>query len=149
NVAEKLRIQFRLEAFNFFNTPNFRGDQINTDFMSGGKVACGTATLSGGPSCSPGGTGFLPANNLITSFKPNSSFGQATGTKGGREIQYGLKFVFKCASKALNERQDLITIKSCHFIQHGRESLGVNEFLGSSFGYSEAAWCSAQHGACS
>jgi hypothetical protein len=88
NVAEKLRIQFRLEAFNFFNTPNFRGDQINTDFISGGTVSCGSAP------CSPGGTNFLPKNSVITNFKPNSSFGQATGTKGGREIQYGLKFVF-------------------------------------------------------
>jgi carboxypeptidase family protein len=88
SVAEKLRIQFRLEAFNFFNTPNFRGDQINTDFMSGGKVACGNAP------CSPGGTNFLAKNSVITNFTPNSSFGQATGTKGGREIQYGLKFIF-------------------------------------------------------
>jgi hypothetical protein len=87
-VAEKLRIQFRLDAFNFLNTPNFRGDQIGTDFMAGGKVACGTTA------CSPGGAGFGPKNSVITSFKPNSSFGQATGTKGGREIQYGLKFIF-------------------------------------------------------
>lgn len=88
SVAEKLRIQFRLEAFNFLNTPNFRGDQINVDFMSGGTVACGNTA------CSPGGAGFGPKNTLISNFTPNSTFGQATGTKGGREIQYGLKFVF-------------------------------------------------------
>jgi hypothetical protein len=87
-VAEKLRVQFRLEAFNFFNTPNFRGDKINADLMSGGKVACGTTA------CSPGGAGFGAKNSTITSFTPNSTFGQSTQTTGGREIQYGLKLIF-------------------------------------------------------
>jgi len=78
---ERLRIQFRLEAFNAFNHANFRGDQINADLMSGGNVTCGSAKCS-------------PVNSVITSFKPNSQFGQARQTRGPREIQYALKFIF-------------------------------------------------------
>jgi hypothetical protein len=40
---ERMRIQFRLELFNAFNTPQFRsftGNNIN-DLMAGGRVTCG------------------------------------------------------------------------------------------------------------
>jgi hypothetical protein len=80
---EKLRVQFRLDAFNAFNHPNFRGDLINTTFGSGYNIACGNAPCS-------------PTNNLITNttFTGTNTFGQSTLTKGGREIQYGIKFIF-------------------------------------------------------
>ncbi|HKT23373.1 MAG TPA: carboxypeptidase regulatory-like domain-containing protein [Terriglobales bacterium] len=81
---EKLRVQFRLDAFNAFNHPNFRGDLINTNFGSSYKIACGNAPCS-------------PTNNLITNTTftgGTNTFGQSTLTKGGREIQYGIKFIF-------------------------------------------------------
>ena len=82
--GEAARIQFRMELFNAFNTPQFRGDQIQLTYASG-KVLCGTSLCS-------------PTNNTITGVADatvlNSQFGVSSGTKGGREIQYALKLVF-------------------------------------------------------
>jgi len=84
--GESARIQFRLEFFNAFNTPQFRGDQIPLTFATG-QVICGNVNTP----CSP-------TNNTITGVQNsnvlNSQFGLASGTKGGREIQYALKLVF-------------------------------------------------------
>lgn len=87
--GEQSRIQFRLEMYNAFNTPQFRGDNIPRTFY-GGFVACGTAACS-------------PTNNTITATTTdtgapttpfNGNFGTANRTRGGREIQYALKFYF-------------------------------------------------------
>jgi hypothetical protein len=79
--GEQSRFQIRLEMFNAFNTPQFRGDNIDRVFYSG-AVSCGTAACSA-------------TNNTITSMgAPNGNFGKATTTRGGREIQYALKFYF-------------------------------------------------------
>jgi len=83
---EKLRVQFRLDAFNAFNHANFRGDNINASWLSGGTVTCGNS----GQPCSA-------TNNLITTYTPpasTSNFGQSTLTRGAREIQYGVRFIF-------------------------------------------------------
>jgi hypothetical protein len=89
-LGEQARIQFRLEMYNAFNTPQFRGDTIARQFY-GGFVACGNAACS-------------PTNNTITAVtnsagvpltQPyNGNFGVSTRTRGGREIQYALKFYF-------------------------------------------------------
>jgi hypothetical protein len=83
-VAEKLGIQFRMEFFNAFNHANFRGDLVNAQF-SGAKVLCGTSACSA-------------SNNVITGLAPGQSvsktFGQASRTRGPREIQYAIKFTF-------------------------------------------------------
>ena len=62
--AEGLKIQFRIEAFNVLNHPEFTlsGTNLNANFG---------------------------ANGL-----PGAGFGQATQAAPGREIQYALKFVF-------------------------------------------------------
>jgi len=82
--GEASRIQFRFEMFNAFNTPQFRGDTIGRNYFNG-KVVCGTALCS-------------PTNTTITGLAPGSAlpgnFGYASQTRGGREIQYALKFLF-------------------------------------------------------
>ncbi len=78
--GEKSNIQFRFEFFNAFNTPQFRGDRIITVFYDG-TVGCGTNACS-------------PTNNVITAAGRNGNFGTSGLTRGGREIQYALKFTF-------------------------------------------------------
>ncbi len=87
--GEGARIQFRIEMFNAFNTPQFNGN-LPLTFYSG-QVRCGNALCS-------------PTNNTITavrqqdnSFGTNArttDFGLANASRGGREIQYALKFYF-------------------------------------------------------
>lgn len=84
--GEQSRLQFRLEFFNAFNTPQFRGDSIPLLFSGNGTVICGNVNTP----CSP-------TNNTITGITGtgvNGNFGQAARTRGGREIQYALKFYF-------------------------------------------------------
>jgi len=83
--GEASRIQFRLEMYNAFNTPQFRGDSLGVSYYSG-QVQCGS---NANVPCSP-------TNNTITQVlgTPTSNFGRAGSTRRGREIQYALKFVF-------------------------------------------------------
>lgn len=83
-LGEAARVQFRIEFFNAFNTPQFRGDTIGRNYFTG-QVVCGNNP------CSPTNTtitGIVPTANL----DPN--FGRAGVTRGAREIQYALKLVF-------------------------------------------------------
>jgi len=78
--GEGARIQFRFELFNALNTAQFGGNIPRTFY--GGRVSCGASACS-------------PTNNTITSFdSPQGNFGVANSTRGGREIQYALKFYF-------------------------------------------------------
>ncbi|HQU83682.1 MAG TPA: carboxypeptidase regulatory-like domain-containing protein [Pyrinomonadaceae bacterium] len=79
-LGEGARIQFRMEFFNAFNTPQFRGDSIPLLFYNG-NISCGANPCS-------------TTNNTITSAGVNGNFGQAGKSKGGREIQYALKLNF-------------------------------------------------------
>jgi len=82
--GEGARVQFRLELFNAFNTPQFRGDTVQLTYATG-QVICGANPCS-------------PTNTTITGVSSpgviNTQFGIANQTKGGREIQYALKLVF-------------------------------------------------------
>lgn len=87
--GEGARIQFRFEMFNAFNTPQFGGN-LPIAFYNG-QVRCGNAPCS-------------PTNNTITAVQQENgtfgtntrtgNFGIANSTRGGREIQYALKFYF-------------------------------------------------------
>ena len=87
--GEAARIQIRFELFNAFNTPQFGGALPITYYN--GQVQCGNAVCS-------------PTNNTITAVQQadgtfgtkarTDNFGIANSTRGGREIQYALKFYF-------------------------------------------------------
>ena len=90
-LGEAARIQLRLEFFNAFNTAQFRGDSIPILYSNNGVAICGSVTTA----CSE-------TNNKVTGFIGNGlsgtgitdNFGRAARTRGGREIQYAIKFYF-------------------------------------------------------
>ena len=80
--GEQARLQLRVEMFNAFNTPQFRGDAGALAWVFyGGPVQCGNAPCS-------------TTNRTITSAGVNNNFGISTRTRGGREVQYAVKFYF-------------------------------------------------------
>jgi hypothetical protein len=83
-----VNVQFRLDAFNLFNHPNFRG---NTQFASNPiqNFNCGAAVGGVYQQCSP-------TNNIITNETRTGNFGLSNSLVGdaGREFQYSLKFSF-------------------------------------------------------
>ncbi|HEX8639431.1 MAG TPA: hypothetical protein VF692_15280, partial [Pyrinomonadaceae bacterium] len=87
--GETARVQLRFELFNAFNTPQF-GGALPVTFYSG-QVQCGNAP------CSPTNntiTAVRQANNTFGTATRTGNFGVANSTRGGREIQYALKFYF-------------------------------------------------------
>jgi hypothetical protein len=85
-LTERFNLQFRIDAFNFFNHPNF-APNANGNPM--GSVNCGAANAAGK---------YQPCtatNNLITLQQPGANL-QATGivANNDREFQYGLKLIF-------------------------------------------------------
>jgi hypothetical protein len=87
--GEAARIQLRFELFNAFNTPQFGGN-LPVTFYSG-QVQCGNAP------CSPTNntiTAVRQADNTFGTATRTGEFGKANSTRGGREIQYALKFYF-------------------------------------------------------
>ncbi len=87
-VTERVNVQFRMEFFNLFNKAQFRADQINTQLATG-AVACVNGNPD--PACAGHAT-----NTVGWNFASDgqSNFGQATGDRGPREIQYALKITF-------------------------------------------------------
>jgi len=91
-MTEKVNVQFRLDAFNLFNHPNFRGDQLfNGNPFQGYNCGPGTAT--------PTGTFYQPCsatNNVVSTVVRTSNYGLSSKLVGdaGREFQYSLKFSF-------------------------------------------------------
>jgi Carboxypeptidase regulatory-like domain len=85
-LTERFNLQFRMDAFNFFNHPNF---QPNNPGNPIGAVNCGPANASGlYQPCSP-------SNNLITTALPgNNMKATAIINNNDREFQYGLKLIF-------------------------------------------------------
>jgi len=88
-LTERFRMQFRLDFFDLFNHPNFRGDalQSNLPFLS---VNCGPA--DGNSKYQP----CSPTNNVVSAETSNTGFGLSNTMIGnaGREMQYSLKITF-------------------------------------------------------
>jgi len=92
-LTERFVLQFRMEFYNFFNTPQFRADQINNQLASG-AVACLAGTTD--PNCAGHSVNTVGWN--FSQFG-QANFGQAgssgtPGDRGPREIQYALKLNF-------------------------------------------------------
>jgi hypothetical protein len=82
-LGERLSVQFRFDAFNALNHPQFQSGNINGGGITG--VSCGTTACS-------------PTNNVVTSTTGSlsSTFGQAVAIRpeSNRQLQYALKFIF-------------------------------------------------------
>lgn len=87
SLTERFKLQFRLEAYNAFNHPQFSADSAHGLFnpiWNSNNVLCGSTQ-----------TVCTPTNNVIsTTPAPNANFGRSTLTRGPREVQYGLKLTF-------------------------------------------------------
>jgi len=94
-IHDRFNLQLRFDAFDLFNHPNFRADQVNNTVAA--SINCGPSS-----SITVGGvsrTVYQPcsaSNNLVTSQTNTTNFGKATGLVGnaGRQFQYGLHVEF-------------------------------------------------------
>jgi hypothetical protein len=87
-VTEKVSVEFRLDAFNFFNHPNFTAGTQGGAGNPIGSVNCGTADGAGK---------YQPCtatNNLITTQTAGSDLHASSIINRAREFQYGMKITF-------------------------------------------------------
>ena len=92
-LTERVGMQFRLEFYNLFNKVQFRADNLNNTLATTG-YACDSKNVGDvnfATRC-PNGVTNLVSWNRATDADIN--FGQLTGDRGPREIQYALKFTF-------------------------------------------------------
>jgi len=83
HFSDGLKLQFRVEFFNAFNHTQFKS--VDTGYNPS-TVGLDNPTLDA--------LGNASNATRILSASPSGTFGQATATRGPREIQYGLKLIF-------------------------------------------------------
>ncbi len=90
-LAEKAKLQLRLEMFNVFNHPQFRFNGQNLGFNVSGAFPVNASGVDCRPSDDPTTCVALSGGTLAV-----SNFGkpQLTSQSGNREIQFALKFIF-------------------------------------------------------
>jgi hypothetical protein len=81
--SEGVKLQFRIEFFNTFNHTQFKAVDIG---YNASTIGLDDPTLDA--------MGNATNATRIISAGPSGTFGQATATRGPREIQYGLKLIF-------------------------------------------------------
>ena len=87
-VTEKVSVEFRLDAFNFFNHPNFNAGTQGGAGNPIGSVNCGPANAAGKyEPCTA-------ANNIITTQTAGSDLHATSIIGRAREFQYGMKITF-------------------------------------------------------
>jgi len=89
-VTERITAKFSMDFFNLFNKTQFRADQIGTGLSGSGGTDCIPATTVLAP-CS---NGYAPFTLQWSQSQVSSNFGKATGDRGPRQVQYGLKVDF-------------------------------------------------------
>lgn len=94
-LTEKVNMQFRLDAFNLFNHPNFRGNTLFTGNPFQG-FNCGASTGLDPVTNTPVYAPCSATNNVVSSQTRTTNFGLSSSLVGdaGREFQYSLKFSF-------------------------------------------------------
>jgi hypothetical protein len=90
-LGEQARVQFRLEFFNAFNTPNFLFTGNGPLPFYNGDIVCGNAPCSVTNNTI---TGYANGINGGVTTNVGGNFGIAPATRGAREIQYALKLYF-------------------------------------------------------
>jgi hypothetical protein len=99
-LTERVSLQFRMEFFNVFNKVQFRANSPDVDPENGG---ISSNIADNGTGCNAGNVGDSGSpcfgrtiNTIAWDFATNghSTFGQASGDHGPREIQYALKITF-------------------------------------------------------
>jgi hypothetical protein len=87
-MTEKVSVEFRLDAFNFFNHPNFNAGTQGGAGNPIGSVNCGPADSAGKyQPCSA-------TNNVITTQTAGSDLHATSIIGRAREFQYGMKITF-------------------------------------------------------
>jgi hypothetical protein len=87
-MGEKVSLEFRMDAFNFFNHANFNAGTQGGAGNPIGSVNCGPANGLG--QYQPCGT----TNNIITAQTAGSDLHATSILNRARELQYGLKLTF-------------------------------------------------------
>ncbi len=91
NLTETLRLQFRAEAFNLTNTPNF--NDPTAAFTAPALLPCGPNTTNFGCSISMLGRG-LSGNTGATQTSPSAGFNSLYQVGGARSLQLSFKLLF-------------------------------------------------------